>query len=778
MRPYLAVIKDSFREAFASRVLWIVLILILLFLLALAPLGYRAAPLVKLEGRDFRQPLSVVEKLVAARGDESTPAGHIAGMLSDDLKGQLREIMDDAHSEEPVTEETAMEWLRAFFRTFGNLIGALNNLLYDRNFFDQAAWSGVPLNAEAQKLLDRGLKNLSAGETARFNRLAFDAAFADDVRPADEDTVSIVYLKFELFDRLFGERIIERQMQDRVSAVVTGVVNYLVGVFGVIVALVVTSFIVPKMLDTGAVDLLLSKPVSRPLLLLSKFAGGCAFILLCTAFLNTGLWLIVGLRFGIWNSGLLWTIPVFVFVFAVYYSVSTAAAMVWRSAIVSIIVAVLFWAACFTVGFGRNYLEKWWLNVARTAAIMPAGDDLLVTNWAGVWSRWDRDTHQFTELIRGGEGFAAVTGYPFLGPLYDARQDRIVAVRIPLQAGLRPPMLWIAEREDGFVPLLGEVLPLDARSLMLDADGSIIVAGLDGIFRFQGKPTIDLQSMRRLGFEGGTPEEDQTVVRLDQEAPSWTAPFDAALDPRTGRLAVVSGKEVFVLEANDESTFDVVNSADRGDSESAVVGIAGDAVLVARNDGVIRILNRSTLSQQDQFQPFGSSEPRGVVASPDGRWLAVQFYNRKVWLYDVEASAPANPPLRAQGDVSAVTFDADGALYAADGFGRIIQYDPGDGFSEMRRWDPKLDTLEWIYVWAISPVYTVFPKPGEMDHVVAWLMTRRETATDDENGELGFDRVRERQQVIPSISRPLWSNLAFLTVMLTLTCVYFTRKEF
>src|SRR5258708_7444053 len=46
MRPYFAVLKDSFREAFASRVLWVLLILTTLLLLALAPLGLKdvAAP--------------------------------------------------------------------------------------------------------------------------------------------------------------------------------------------------------------------------------------------------------------------------------------------------------------------------------------------------------------------------------------------------------------------------------------------------------------------------------------------------------------------------------------------------------------------------------------------------------------------------------------------------------------------------------------------------------------------------------------------------------------
>ena len=40
MTKYFAVVKDSFREALASRVLWLVLVLISLLLLILAPLGY------------------------------------------------------------------------------------------------------------------------------------------------------------------------------------------------------------------------------------------------------------------------------------------------------------------------------------------------------------------------------------------------------------------------------------------------------------------------------------------------------------------------------------------------------------------------------------------------------------------------------------------------------------------------------------------------------------------------------------------------------------------
>jgi ABC-type transport system involved in multi-copper enzyme maturation permease subunit len=48
------------------------------------------------------------------------------------------------------------------------------------------------------------------------------------------------------------------------------------------------------MLRKGTVDLLLVKPMSRITLLLFKFIGGLTFIFLTTAFIVSGLWLVLG----------------------------------------------------------------------------------------------------------------------------------------------------------------------------------------------------------------------------------------------------------------------------------------------------------------------------------------------------------------------------------------------------------------------------------------------------------------------------------------------------
>lgn len=90
MTKYIAVIKDSFREALASRVLWLVLGLITLFLIVLAPLGYEEAITWRLGDRDVRP----WEKFMAqvregGKVERKTPAKRIFEQLDDNLQKRM-----------------------------------------------------------------------------------------------------------------------------------------------------------------------------------------------------------------------------------------------------------------------------------------------------------------------------------------------------------------------------------------------------------------------------------------------------------------------------------------------------------------------------------------------------------------------------------------------------------------------------------------------------------------------------------------------------------------
>lgn len=118
----------------------------------------------------------------------------------------------------------------------------------------------------------------------------------------------------------------------------------------ILIGVIITAFFIPNMLRKGTIDLLLVKPIHRWALLFYKYLGGLVFIFLNTAFVIGGIWLVLGLRSGIWANGFLLTIFGITFFFAILYAVSTLFAVLTQSAVVSILVTCGAWFLFFIVG--------------------------------------------------------------------------------------------------------------------------------------------------------------------------------------------------------------------------------------------------------------------------------------------------------------------------------------------------------------------------------------------------------------------------------------------
>ncbi len=125
-----------------------------------------------------------------------------------------------------------------------------------------------------------------------------------------------------------------------------------------LISTIITAFFIPNMLRKGTVDLLLVKPIHRSTLLVYKYVGGLAFMFLNTTFVVAGVWLILGLRTGMWGPGFLASIPVLTFQFALYYAVSTLVGVITRSSIAAILVACLAWFVfSFVLGNGYTIID-------------------------------------------------------------------------------------------------------------------------------------------------------------------------------------------------------------------------------------------------------------------------------------------------------------------------------------------------------------------------------------------------------------------------------------
>ncbi len=141
------------------------------------------------------------------------------------------------------------------------------------------------------------------------------------------------------------------------------VADWIAGWLGVILAVIFTANSVPNMLQKGSLDLLLSKPVRRSGLLLTKYFGGLLYVLVPATFLIGGCWLVLSARSGFWSPGFLMCIPTLVAVFGILYSFSVLVGVVFRSTIASILLTLLLWFMSYGINSARNMIHMMGWNV-------------------------------------------------------------------------------------------------------------------------------------------------------------------------------------------------------------------------------------------------------------------------------------------------------------------------------------------------------------------------------------------------------------------------------
>ena len=180
------------------------------------------------------------------------------------------------------------------------------------------------------------------------------------------------------------------------------------------------------------------------------------------------------------------------------------------------------------------------------------------------------------------------------------------------------------------------------------------------------------------------------------------------------------------------------------------------------------------LTLREEYKPEPYSQPRFVCASPDGGWIAIVFHNARLHVLNVQdAEKPVMQlaDVRGQGTISAALFTADDSILVVDRARRVSEYELGS-FTHSDGFSPAMSPVEIAYYYFIEPIYTVFPKPSELDNTIQYVLKKEETL------DLGLpgDLQAMRQRVRPW--RPVVSSSIFMIVMLLIACVYIERQEF
>jgi hypothetical protein len=116
---------------------------------------------------------------------------------------------------------------------------------------------------------------------------------------------------------------------------------------GSILALVSTAGMIPDFIASGAVELTLSKPISRVRLFLTKYLCGLLFVTLQVGVFSTASFLVIGIRGGVWEPGLFLAVPLVVIFFSYLFSVCALLGLLTRSTIASLLLTLLFWFFLF-----------------------------------------------------------------------------------------------------------------------------------------------------------------------------------------------------------------------------------------------------------------------------------------------------------------------------------------------------------------------------------------------------------------------------------------------
>jgi ABC-type transport system involved in multi-copper enzyme maturation permease subunit len=101
--------------------------------------------------------------------------------------------------------------------------------------------------------------------------------------------------------------------------------------WGMFLAVFASAGLAPSLLEPGRIELLLSKPVSRTHLLLGRYLGNVLVVLLNTAYLVLGVWMIFGYKTGIWRPAFLVAIASTVFLFSVLLCVVVLVGVAFES---------------------------------------------------------------------------------------------------------------------------------------------------------------------------------------------------------------------------------------------------------------------------------------------------------------------------------------------------------------------------------------------------------------------------------------------------------------
>ncbi|MCL4742236.1 MAG: hypothetical protein KJZ54_08535 [Phycisphaerales bacterium] len=251
-----------------------------------------------------------------------------------------------------------------------------------------------------------------------------------------------------------------------------------------ILALITTAGMIPDLIAGGSIEMMLSKPISRVRLFLTKYAAGLLFVSLQVGVFSVASFGVIGIRGGEWEPALLLAIPLVVAFFSFLFCMCVLFGLLTRSTIASLLLTLLFWFFIFILNATDAALVQWrsMAEAQRDALVRQVAQaedntrQLLIAERRSLGEELPEDYHPTEDEI------ARVN--PFLKGLRDKRNS---SEKTAAQAAKWSGIIFAAKT---VVPKTGETIALLERTLISMAELDSLMGGQNA----QKQTTVDEQT--------------------------------------------------------------------------------------------------------------------------------------------------------------------------------------------------------------------------------------------------------------------------------------------
>jgi ABC-type transport system involved in multi-copper enzyme maturation permease subunit len=143
-----------------------------------------------------------------------------------------------------------------------------------------------------------------------------------------------------------------------------------------ILALISTASVIPELVSGGSIDMMLSKPITRTRLFLTRWVTGLFFAGIQALVFVTASFLVIGLRGGTWEPALFIAVPVVIVFFSYLYCVCALVGLLTRSTVAALLLTLVFWLLVFCAQKAESFINGGRIGTQLEVAAITQAIDL------------------------------------------------------------------------------------------------------------------------------------------------------------------------------------------------------------------------------------------------------------------------------------------------------------------------------------------------------------------------------------------------------------------